>query len=240
MTQSRTTESRLPYGWEYILPMAVFLLFIQIAAWWESLYVACYAARAVVVAGLLIWVWPRVKRDVRWTHLGWGVAAGVLGIVQWVGMDKLLEALPESTLGWLNPIKPADGRNLATEFAAPGLLVAFYAVRIFGAVVVVPFMEELFWRDWLWRTIAAPNDFKLAEVGEYDRGAFWLVPLAFAAVHPGQWLVAIAWGLLVAWLLVKTKSLGACIVAHAVTNLLLAAYVLVAWYGFGRDEWYFW
>jgi hypothetical protein len=49
-----------------------------------------------------------------------------------------------------------------------------------------------------------------------------------------QWLTAIVWGLMVALLLVRTRSLGACIIAHAVTNLLLGAYVL--WTG----DWSFW
>ena len=40
--------------------------------------------------------------------------------------------------------------------------------------------------------------------------------------------------LMISWLLVRTKSLGACIVAHAVTNLLLGIYVLWA------KDWYFW
>ncbi len=231
-----------PYGWEYLLPMAVFLAFVQIGATWQGLYIASYAARAAIVGGLLIWLWPRVRRDVQWTHLGLGALVGVVGVVQWIGMDKLLLAGGKWT-AWTSFADPAKGFNIATDLGAdlgPAWAAwGFIAVRLLGAAVVVPFMEELFWRDWLWRTIAAPNDYKLANVGEYDRAAFWLVPIAFAAVHP-QWLLAVVWGLLIAWLLVRTKSLGACIVAHAVTNFLLAAYVLVAWYGFGRNEWYFW
>jgi hypothetical protein len=34
--------------------------------------------------------------------------------------------------------------------------------------------------------------------------------------------------------LLKTRSLGPCIIAHGVTNFLLGAYVL--W----RHDWYFW
>jgi CAAX prenyl protease-like protein len=95
-------------------------------------------------------------------------------------------------------------------------------------------MEELFWRDFLWRQILAPNDFKLAGVGEFGWAPFLGVSVAFAVVHGNWWLTAIAWGLMVAALLVYTKSLGACMIAHAVTNLLLGVYVLV-W----RD-WSFW
>jgi CAAX prenyl protease-like protein len=94
-------------------------------------------------------------------------------------------------------------------------------------------MEELFWRDFLWRSFSAPNDFKLAQVGERDWRAAIFVSLLFATVHI-QWLTAIGWGLMIAWLLIRTRSLGACIVAHAVTNFLLGAYVLYT------HDWYFW
>jgi len=113
-------------------------------------------------------------------------------------------------------------------------LIAFYAVRWMGPTLVVPFMEELFWRDFLWRTVAAPANFRLARIGEWDRGIpLIVVTLAFCSVHP-QWLTAIVWGLLIGALLIYTRSLGACIVMHAVTNLLLGAYVL--WTG----DWIFW
>jgi hypothetical protein len=107
------------------------------------------------------------------------------------------------------------------------------AIRLAGAVLVVPFMEELFWRDFLWRSILAPNDFKLARIGEWDWKAFLIVTLLFASVHI-QWMTAIVWGVMIAMLLVRTRSLGACIIAHGVTNLLLGLYVLYT------GDWYFW
>jgi CAAX prenyl protease-like protein len=114
------------------------------------------------------------------------------------------------------------------------MFYAFVAIRLIGAVLVVPVMEELFWRDFLWRQILAPNDFKLAHVGEWSWAPFLGVSVAFAVVHGNWWLTSIVWGLMIAGLLVYTKSLGACIIAHAVTNLLLGAYVL------RTRDWAFW
>jgi CAAX prenyl protease-like protein len=107
-------------------------------------------------------------------------------------------------------------------------------MRIIGAVIVVPVMEELFWRDFGWRSILAPNDFKLAQVGEWAWAPFLIISGVFATVHGNWWLTAIGWALMIGLLLVYTKSLGACIVAHATTNALLAAYVL--W----TKDWSFW
>src|SRR4030095_7486633 len=119
-------------------------------------------------------------------------------------------------------------------FQTPAAFWSFVAVRIVGAVLVVPVMEELFWRDYLWRQVLAPNDFKLAAGGGGSWTPFLIVAGAFAFVHGNWWLTSIVWALMVGALLVYTKSLGACIIAHSVTNLLLALYVL--W----RKEWAFW
>ena len=60
-------------------------------------------------------------------------------------------------------------------------------------------------------------------------------------------ITSIVWALLIAWLLVRTKSLGACIVAHATTNLLLGLWILATWklipldkVPFGTPHWFFW
>ena len=222
----------------YILPMATFVGLTVVGGKWPELYPATYVAKTLVVALLLWWLWPRYTR-IRWTHLPLGVLVGVVGLVQWVGMEKLLMSQP-----WLSWTRMTDDIAASAfrpyeHFESTAAMWGFIALRWAGSFLVVPVMEELFWRDYLWRTLASPNDFRLQGVGEYDRTAFWVVPLAFATVHV-QWLTAIVWALLIAWLLWRTRSLGACIVAHAVTNLLLGAYVLIAWYGFGKDEWFFW
>src|SRR5687767_6250977 len=132
------------------------------------------------------------------------------------------------------PPAPEDVFDPTKAFGSAGMMWSFVAVRIIGAVLVVPVMEELFWRDYLWRQIIAPNDFKLARVGEWDWKALVGVSLLFAVVHGNWWLTSIVWALMIGGLLVYTKSLGACIIAHAVTNLLLAVYVL------RYKDWAFW
>jgi CAAX prenyl protease-like protein len=211
----------------YFLPMAVFLAFIWVAGRWPQLYVPAYVARAVIVAVLLILFWRHYTK-VRWNHWWLGVIVGVVGIFQWIGMQLWLQ----NHFEFFAPAK--DVFDPTKAFGSPATMWAFIAVRVAGAVLVVSVMEELFWRDFLWRSIIAPNDFKLAAVGEWDWKAFAAVSLAFATVHGNWWLTAIVWAVMVAALLVYTKSLGACIIAHAVTNLLLAVYVLK------YHDWAFW
>lgn len=239
--------------WPYLLPMGVFMAFIFVGGLAEWLYPWAYAGRTLVVGALLVWVWPRVRRDVAWTHLPLGLLVGVVGTVQWIGMESLLVHLAGRkglSLAVVQLVSNVDNfYDYPKAFASPAMLWAFLLVRLLGPVLVVPVMEELFWRDWLWRTVAAHDstgDFAREPVGVYTAKAFWLVPVAFAFVHV-QFLTAIVWGLLIAWLLVRTKSLGACIVAHATTNLLLGLWVLATWklippdrVPFGVPHWFFW
>jgi CAAX prenyl protease-like protein len=203
----------------YLAPMLAFLLLIQVGTSWKSLYPAAYVARGVLTAALLIIFWKRYT-PIRWNHWWLGIVAGVIGIVQWVGMQNFLGSHFEH-------FKPdPEAFNPYKAFSNPTLMWSFIAIRAATAVLVVPVMEELFWRDYLWRQIISPNDFKLAKVGEFEWPAFLIVVGAFCLVHGSWWPTAIVWGLMVGGLLVYTKSLGACIIMHAVTNLLLAIYVL--------------
>ena len=214
----------------YVAPMFAFLAFVWLGTTWKSLYAPSYVLREVVTIALLVLGWRHYTK-IRWNGWGLGVIVGVIGIFQWVGMQLWLQRTFPN-FPWFQPAK--DPFNPFAAFASPAAAWAFVAVRIFGAVVVVPVMEELFWRDFLWREILAPSDFKLAKVGEFEWPAYLGVAGAFALVHGNWWLTSIVWALMIAALLVYTKSLGACIIAHAVTNLLLAAYVLKT------HDWSFW
>src|SRR5688572_4751473 len=219
----------------YLLPMMVFLVFTALgtAGFVTAVvparyaYPISYVVKTVVVAGMLVWFW-RCYTKIRWNGWWLGVIVGVVGIFQWVLMQRWLQRFE-----FFKPDEPTFWNDAVANWS-PSLLWSFVAVRLTGAVLVVPVMEELFWRDFLWRQILAPNDFKLARVGEWGWAPFLGVSAAFAVVHGNWWLTSIVWALMIAALLVYTKSLGACIIAHAVTNLLLGVYVLV-W-----KDWAFW
>ncbi len=208
----------------YILPMAVFLGFTWIGGHWPSTYPVVYAVKTFVVALLLLWFRRNYTR-IRWDYAWLGALIGVLGVVQWVGMEKLLPAYPKSAGTLFDPEK---------EIASDALRYWFIAVRWMGASLLVPVMEELFWRDYLWRTLHARGHFKEVAIGTWDWKSYVLVALVFGAGVHVEWPTAIVWGLLVGGLLIYTRSLGACIIAHGVTNFLLGLYVLLS------KDWRFW
>lgn len=212
----------------YMLPMGAFLAITALAGYVPDHFPILYALKTVVAAALLCLLWSRFTA-ISWDYFWTGVLVGVVGVFQWVGTEEALLHL------WPNyPRASGEPFNPLVEIGSPWLLGAFIAVRWMGPTLVVPLMEELFWRDFLWRSLIAPNDFKLARVGEWDRNAFVLVALLFASVHMQMWVTSIVWALMIGGLLVATRSLGACIIAHGVTNFLLGAYVLVT------QDWKYW
>ena len=212
----------------YALPMGIFLVLTWVGGTWPATYPATYVGKTIATAVALFLLRGHFTRIV-WRYWWLGILVGIVGIVQWVGMETLiLQYWPHYPRMSHEPYDP-----FAHFHSAAGAW-SFIAVRIAGATLLVPVMEELFWRDFLWRTIIAPNDFKLAHIGEWDPAAFFVVALIFGAGVHIEWMTAIGWGLMIGLLLLVTRSLGACIIAHAVTNGLLGVYVLYT------HQWQWW
>ncbi len=217
----------------YILPMACFLILTWLGGQGTALMVGSHMAKTIIAGVLIAYYWKRYT-PIRWSWAWLGVVVGVLGVVQWVGMElailRYFPNYPRPSAEIVNPFKQF-GHN-------PTLLWSLILFRWADAVLVVPFMEELFWRDYLWRTVLAPSDFRLAGIGEWAWAPFLAVAALFASVHI-QWLTAFGWGMMIAGLLVYTRSIGACIIAHAVTNLLLYIYVFYAAHHYQNDWFYY-
>ena len=164
--------------------MAAFLGFTYIGATWSNLFAISYVIKTLVTAALLIAFRKQYTR-ISWHYWWLGAVLGIISIVQWIALDKGVLAIwphyPHMTSDPLNPFAIIHNR---------AWLYTFLAVRWFGPTLVVPFMEEFFWRDFLWRSIIAPNDFHLADIGEWDWKAVAIVTLLFASVHP-QWITAV-------------------------------------------------
>ena len=228
LLSSSRRRSPLSDDASYLLPILLFLALTWVGGQWPSLYPISYVAKAILCTVALIACWPAYTR-IRWNGWWLGVALGAVGIVQWIGVQLLLQrAFAGMSPGYrfFQPPPIAEQFNPFDAIQPSVAAMAFVAVRIASATLLVPVIEELFWRDYLWRRLISPNNFKLARVGEWDRLAFFAIPIAFATVHGHWWLTAILWAFLIGGLLRYTQSLGACIAMHATSNLLLAGYVL--------------
>ena len=119
-------------------------------------------------------------------------------------------------------------RTCHTPLFAPGLAACGTA----GAALLVPVMEELFWRSFLMRWIEQPT-FQGVDPQRVGLKAVVLSTFVFMLAHT-LWLAAIFAGLAYAWLYVKSGKLWLPVIAHAVTNGVLSGYVVL----FGK--WEYW
>lgn len=182
-----------------------------------------YPVKAGLVALALVVLWryyTELKTRLPLKHVLLSVAVGIVVLVLWVNLDA----------GWMLMGEMGKGYNPTdTSGQIDWLMVAF---RIAGAALVVPVMEELFWRSFLQRWVQQP-DFMTLNPAQIGLKALFIASALFAVEHL-QWLAGLVAGLAYGWLYIRTRNLWAPILAHAVTNGMLGAYVVAT----GR--WSFW
>jgi CAAX protease family protein len=148
------------------------------------------------------------------------IIAGVAVFIFWVNMD------------W-NFARQGNPQGFNPNLFQDNLVrTSMTFVRIAGAAVIVPIMEELFWRSFLIRYTIDP-DFLSVPVGKFTWPSFLITTLLFGLEH-NLFLAGIMAGISYNLLLYYTKSISQCILAHAITNLALGLYVL------STGQWHFW
>lgn len=183
----------------------------------------------VTVMTAVLWFIARPVIDLRVRHLVTTLAIGIAVFAVWVAPDLLIKGYRHF---WL--FDNAVVGKAATSLSAPAILSwPVLALRMIRAVIIVPIIEELFWRAWLMRWLI-DNDFGKVPLGKYTAQAFWIVALLFASEHGSYWDVGLLAGIIYNWWMVRTRSLGDLILAHAVTNGILGAYVIAA------GKWEYW
>jgi CAAX prenyl protease-like protein len=192
-------------------------------------YPLVYTAKSALTFASMLLVLPGYRQvPFRITLLA--PIVGAIGAPIWILLCNAETALlPALGLDWLGDTSARTGFNPLAELADnPAWAYGFLAIRFFGLVVVVAVMEEFFLRGFLIRFLTR-NDWWNVPFGVTT--AFPLVAMTLAAVishPPSEYLAAAVWFSLVSWLMVRTKSLWDCVVAHGVTNLLLGLYVVTS------------
>jgi CAAX prenyl protease-like protein len=146
------------------------------------------------------------------------VLVGLLVFILWISLSS-----PWMQIGTPTGFDPRTGG--ATDW----LLVA---VRIAGAALVVPVMEELFWRSFLLRWLDNPA-FQAVEPARVGLRSVAIAAVLFGFEH-NLWLAGIVAGLAYSLLYMRLRSLWAPILAHAVTNGVLGIWVVMT------ANWSFW
>ncbi|AUH64996.1 exosortase E/protease, VPEID-CTERM system [Paracoccus zhejiangensis] len=184
-----------------ILPFAVFMLTAVVVPAISQNPAMFYPIRVLLLAAAVALVWP-VIRDLprRVAPLSW-IAGAAVGVM-WIAI----------------PVTPIDGPPPYGSLAG-GALALWFLFRGIGTVLLVPLVEELFFRDYLESRIrgAAPD----------QPAPLWRVLLAatitaglFAALHD-RWIEALIAGLVFSLVTRRTGRISDAIAAHAIANLIV-------------------
>ncbi len=184
-----------------------------------------YPIKTVATGIALLYFWPRYdeirSRDyLNFSQTALSVLAGLLVFSLWVLMDW-----DWATFGKLRGYDPTVFPDSMTR----STLIGF---RLAGASIVVPIMEELFWRSFLVRYLI-DHDFMKVGIGRFTATSC-IVTIALFGLEHNFWLSGIMAGTIYTLLLYRTKSIAQCILSHAVTNFSLGVYVL------NTGTWHFW
>ncbi|SPE39749.1 Abortive infection protein [Candidatus Sulfopaludibacter sp. SbA3] len=211
----------------YVVPFIAFVGIMAVEHALELPLVWSYAVRLVVVSLLLAAIsqpYLSFRPAAPLASVGIGVAVFLI----WIGPDVLFGY---RHFWWFE--NSLMGSAATSIPAALRTSVLFLVLRIVGSSILVPIVEELFWRGWLLRWLVDKN-FLEVPFGQYVPSAFWIVALLFASEHGSYWEVGLAAGIIYNWWIIHTKNLADCMLAHAVTNAILAAYILMA------GQWQYW
>ncbi|MFZ4777724.1 MAG: CAAX prenyl protease-related protein [Terrimicrobiaceae bacterium] len=181
-----------------------------------------YPLQTLVCGGALVFYWKQYDFG---SGRGWIAApvAGLLVLGLWLSPQVLLGFPPRTT-----------GFDPTVFSETPLIYWLTVLARFARLVVIVPLVEEIFWRGFLMRYLIR-EDFQSLPLGTYAARSFFGVAGLFMLVHSmADWPAAFATGLIYNGLLVRTKSLTACVAAHAITNLGLGIYIMTT------RQWGFW
>jgi uncharacterized protein len=213
----------------YTVPFIAFFILLSLGDYLHAALGPWEFPFRVTALSVILWVFSRDVIDFRVRRWAVTVCIGIAVFAIWVAPDLLI---PGYRQHWLfqNALTGSLRSSIPVDLREDLAVLLFRTIR---AVVLVPIIEELFWRAWLLRWLIAA-DFENVPLGTYTRGSMWISAVLFASEHGPYWEVGLIAGLAYNFLMIRTKSLGDCILAHGITNGALSLFVILT----GR--WEYW
>lgn len=223
--------------------VAPFILFMVLLALGEIVTKLFEGQAFWAVATPRYWVFPLqtilcgAALAWHWQSYQWQPPARVLFTVGIALLVFLIWVSPQEVFGF-----PARRDGFHPAFFGRQGVVPFLhiALRFLRLVIVVPLLEEIFWRGFLLRYLIH-QEFTRVAFGTFQWKSFTIVAILFALAHwgvdfwPGpDFCPALITGALYNIVAYRTRQLSSCVLAHAVTNLLLGIYIM------RTAQWGFW
>lgn len=221
-------QSRLPAWVPWVVPFGAYMVLHGLMPQDALTPALNQLVRIVLIGGILLLI-SRPVIDLRAKVPLQSILIGVGVFLIWIGPDLLFPGYRQSVL-FNNPIIGSPESSFPEGARAD---VAAIVLRALRATLLIPIVEELFWRGWLPRWAINP-DFQKVSLGTFTPVIFIATAVLFASEHGSWWDVGLLAGVAYNWWMLRTKSLGDCILAHAVTNGCLAVYVV------SQGRWEYW
>jgi CAAX prenyl protease-like protein len=215
----------------FTLPLAAFLVLLALdsalrkiggTSWLDSPEYWIYPAQTILCGALLLWFWREYEFRPP-GQIAFSAAMALLVCAIWIAPQQFL-GFPARLLGF-NP------EIFSGQRAAFWATIVFRFLRL---VVIVPLVEEIFWRGFLLRYFVSEK-FQAVPFGMFSWLSFAVVTLGFGFAHArADWIAALLAGALYNCVAYRTKSLASCVLAHALTNLLLGLWIMKT------SQWGFW
>jgi uncharacterized protein len=207
-----------------VLPFATFIALIVLSSiierfapeLYESVRYLLYPIRVFLTLAVLVWFWVVIEKfrpslgGMNATSILLSMGVGIAVIALWIVIGPLLRI---GTPSQLNPI-PQD----------PMLGMLWLITRFIGAVIVVPVIEELFWRSYLTRRIDSV-DVDSLKPKDMSWTAIFATSVVFGLEHQ-EVLAGVIAGIAFCWLYRRCGDLREAVLAHATANAILFFYVL--------------
>lgn len=212
----------------YLLPFALFLLMLAVVGRLPIKPNIAGPLWFVVFIPVCLVCWPKQFSIVPRNWVG-SIGIGLLVFAIWIAPDVLIREYRNLPL-FSNGILGQVHSSLPPESLHSPWVLSWRTAR---AALIVPVVEELFWRAWLMRWLINP-DIAHVRLGTYAPLAFWFTAVLFASEHGPYWDVGLVAGVIYNWWMVRTKSLADCVLMHAITNAVLSGYVIAT------GNWQYW
>lgn len=213
-----------------VLPFAIYIFFLALSDYlpliinglgisslsWDSQWL--YPVRVMLVLATLFYFWR--------------------GYVEFTIKPVAQDFVPAVLAGllvflvWILPYPAWTGVNDHIQSSSTEQDILWLSARLIGAALIVPVMEEIFWRSLVMRWIENKN-FLNTSPKNVSLFALFVSSGVFALAHH-LWLAGLLAGLVYGALYIKYNNLWIPIVAHAVTNGVLGIWVILT------GNWQYW